>query len=53
MEENLRRIVSQLQVSLDEIELEVMKTPTSEKRNDLTDSCLHIREAMRILSNYA
>ena len=41
----MRRIIRQLQLSLDELELEILRTPTSEVRNQLTDANIHGKEA--------
>ena len=51
--DNVRRIIRQLQSSLDELELEILRTPTSEVRNQLTDANIHGKEAIRILLELA
>jgi len=45
----VRCIIRQLQLSLDGLELEILRTPTGEVRNQLTDANIHGNEAVRIL----
>ncbi len=47
---DVRRIIRMLDAPQQEVELAIMRTPTSEERNKLTEANIHLLEAARILS---
>ena len=47
---DIRRVIRMLASPQQEVDLAIMRTPTSEDRNALTEANIHLNEAIQILS---